>query len=99
MSLPRPCLGCGELVRGRPRCPPCTPAKRPNAQRGYGATHNRLRAELVASYHPLDPCPRCDEPLGPDPSLLDLDHTADRRGYLGLSHASCNRAAGARAKF
>src|SRR5829696_472704 len=27
---------------------------------------------------------------------LDLDHTDDRAGYLGFSHSTCNRAAGAR---
>jgi hypothetical protein len=27
---------------------------------------------------------------------LDLDHTDDRAGYLGFSHRTCNRAAGAR---
>ena len=26
----------------------------------------------------------------------DLDHTDDRRGYLGPSHEKCNRSAGAR---
>jgi hypothetical protein len=28
--------------------------------------------------------------------LWDLDHTNDRRGYLGAAHAKCNRSAGAR---
>ena len=28
--------------------------------------------------------------------VWDLDHTDDRRGYLGASHRTCNRAAGGR---
>jgi hypothetical protein len=30
---------------------------------------------------------------------FDLDHTDDRRGYLGASHARCNRVAGARKRW
>ena len=60
-------------------------------QRGYGAEHRKLRAQAIATYAPSDPCWRCLEPLGPDPSLLDLGHTDDRRGYMGLEHAACSR--------
>jgi hypothetical protein len=94
-----------------PRCPPCKAAKanasRPatrardarrgtRQQRGYDAEHDQIRAMLIATYHPTDPCWRCLEPLGPDPSVLDLGHTDDRTGYQGLEHAACNR--GARAQ-
>jgi hypothetical protein len=60
-------------------------------QRGYDSTHDRLRAALVAALDPWTPCPRCGQPLGPDPSILDLMHRQDRAGWLGLGHARCNR--------
>lgn len=64
--------------------------------RGYGIHHQRARrrvARLVASGAAF--CTRCGELLDPlDP--WDLDHTEDRRGYLGPAHQSCNRSAGAR---
>ncbi len=92
----RPCLetGCGQLVparRGVSRCPAHQRPRPSTAQRGYGPEHRRLRAQLVATYQPSDPCWRCDEPLGPDPSVLDLGHTDDRHGWTGLEHAACNR--------
>jgi hypothetical protein len=40
-------------------------------------------------------CVRCGRPLYPG-MLVDLDHTDDRRGYLGLSCRSCNRRDGQR---
>lgn len=86
--------GCPTLTTTT-RCPPHTrardAARGTSTQRGYGKEHAALRAHLVATYHPADPCPRCHLPLGPDPDLLDLMHTEDRQGYLGLGHAPCNR--------
>ena len=40
-------------------------------------------------------CARCGGWIQPG-TAWDLDHTTDRTGYLGPSHAPCNRAAGAR---
>jgi len=40
-------------------------------------------------------CVRCGRVMLPG-EALDLDHTDDRGGYLGMAHAACNRAAGAR---
>jgi hypothetical protein len=68
-------------------------ARGTRAERGYTAEHDRLRAQLVATYHPADPCARCRLPLGPNPGLLDLGHTDDRRGWRGLEHRRCNRGA------
>jgi len=39
-------------------------------------------------------CARCGEPIHPEDDW-HLDHNADRNGYLGPSHASCNLAAAA----
>jgi hypothetical protein len=91
-TLPRTCLGCGGLVRGRSRHPQCERPKAPTATRGYGSAHQRLRAALVAALDPWQPCPRCGEALGPDPDRLDLGHVdGDRSRYSGLEHRECNR--------
>ncbi len=52
-----------------------------------------IAARIVAgeTFH----CARCDEPIRPDDEW-DLDHTADRTGYLGPSHSVCNRRAGSK---
>jgi hypothetical protein len=65
--------------------------------RGYGWSHQRLRAALIAAYSPTDPCWRCGFPLGPWPQLLDLGHVdGDKTRYAGLEHRRCSRSAGAR---
>jgi hypothetical protein len=95
MSLPRACLGCGTLVRGKSRCWDCERTqdrqRGTRQQRGYTAEHDQLRAHLVAALDPWAPCPRCGHPLGPDPALLDLMHNDDRTAWLGLGHRRCNR--------
>jgi hypothetical protein len=59
--------------------------------------HKTLRKRLLADLarRPGQPCARCGLPMWPG-QLLDLDHTDDRTGYLGLSHRSCNRRDGQR---
>lgn len=90
----RRCIDCPRLTP-RSRCPEHERAKSrargTTTARGYGTEHAKLRAQLVASYSPSDPCPRCGQPLGPDPSLLDLGHTDDRTGWTGLEHRAHNR--------
>jgi hypothetical protein len=97
MALARPCLGCGRLVRGHSRCLLCRVQlerqRGTRQQRGYDATHDALRAQLVAALDPWAPCPSCGDPLGPDPARLDLMHNDDRTGWLGLGHARGNRGA------
>lgn len=70
------------------------PRKGDAKERGYGYEHRRLRAALVATIEGRH-CTRCGRALkrGDD---VDLDHTDDRLGYLGLACRSCNRAEGAR---
>ena len=57
--------------------------------------HKTLRKRLLAQLaaRPGAPCPRCGQPMH-TAQRLDLDHTDDRSGYLGLSHEACNRRAG-----
>src|SRR6266487_7141255 len=73
--------------------------------RGYGTPHRKLRDRLLAAWQPGDPCARCGQPMlyrwtldqhGRKVSAIDLGHTADRAGYVGLEHRACNRGAGAR---
>ena len=76
------------VERGR-----CHLHRRSTSQRGYGPGHQAERRRRLAMYRPSDPCPRCGAPLGAVVAELDLGHTDDRRGYTGLEHARCNRAA------
>jgi len=103
-DLPSHCLGCGgEKERiNHWYCAPCRKRKRNQSSRrspklataeqmGYGYEHQKLRQDLVAAHRPGAPCARCGQPMTDAPELLDLDHTDDRTGYLGLSHRTCNR--------
>lgn len=64
------------------------------AARGYGAEHKRTRqAAAVIVARGEATCSRCQRPIIPG-TLWDLDHTADRTGYLGPAHRRCNRSAG-----
>jgi hypothetical protein len=51
------------------------------------------RAALRHAYG--QPCSRCGLLMRPG-QALDLDHRDDGAGWLGFSHAKCNRAAGGR---
>jgi len=70
----------------------------------YGADHARARRAAAAAHQPTDPCTRCGHPLGPMGRWLHLDHSDDRRSYLGFAHGApcpwcrkrCNQSAGAR---
>lgn len=68
-----------------------TQNRAPNALRGYGREHCRLRKQLapvVALGAAV--CVRCGGLIVPgDP--WDLDHTDDRSGYNGPAHIGCNR--------
>ena len=58
--------------------------------RGYGSAHQAERVSRLSAMQDGDPCARCGGQMFHG-QALDLDHTDDRTGYLGLSHASCNR--------
>jgi len=61
-------------------------------QRGYGHKHREMRKALLPRAIGT-PCVRCGRIMhaGQD---LDLDHSDNRQGYIGFSHAHCNRKAG-----
>lgn len=64
--------------------------------RGYGATHTAERAKWAAVVEAgKAECARCHRPIMAD-DPWDLDHNDDRTGYIGPSHATCNRSAGGR---
>jgi hypothetical protein len=65
--------------------------------RGYGWTHQKIRAAMLATLVPGSPCPRCSQPMWPGLQALDLGHAdGDKTRYTGLEHAACNRRAGAK---
>lgn len=89
-----------KRVCGQPGCPTisdgprCTEHARPNANaRGYDAAHRQERAkwQLIISKTGW-PCSRCEGRIQPNDDW-HLDHTDDRDGYLGPSHARCNLSA------
>lgn len=59
-------------------------------ERGYDGAHSRARRDAIAAWEDGDPCARCAAPMYHG-EPVDLDHTDDRTGYLGLSHRACNR--------
>jgi hypothetical protein len=65
-----------------------------SAPGAYGGGHQAVRRALLSEAYGR-PCPRCGLPILPG-QPVDLGHTDDRAGYLGLEHARCNRSAGAR---
>lgn len=60
----------------------------------YDSEHRKARAAAAAQHRPSDRCARCQKPLGPMGPGLHYDHD-EHGGYLGFSHAVCNRKAGA----
>ena len=70
-------------------------------ERGLGSAHVAGKKRLLAQMRDGQPCPRCGKPMFRT-QALDRDHVIDRAkggtdGMAVLSHASCNRSAGARA--
>jgi 5-methylcytosine-specific restriction enzyme A len=104
-TLIRPCLGCKQPVRGKPRCSDCQRvaelakrAKRPDLY--SDAAERRRRARVVADHRAIvgDWCPG----WGRQPAHLSADLTADHvkevakggdpRGVLVVRCRSCNAA-------
>jgi len=103
MTLPRPCLVCGAVTAAGSYCSTHARQRQRNrdvtrgstGERGYGAEHRRERAKwakIVANGQAT--CCRCGLPI--EGGAFDLDHTAARDAYRGVSHSRCNRSAGAR---
>ena len=67
---------------------------RSRSGRRLGWQHQKLRQQMLPYAYGI-PCHFCGKPMLPG-QALDLDHTDDRASYRGMTHASCNRADGAR---
>lgn len=92
--------GCPETQAER-RCPAhrrdTERARGTRQQRGYDATHDRLRRSWAPKVERCEvKCARCDQLILPG-QTWHLDHKNDRTGYLGPSHERCNTSAGGRA--
>lgn len=89
--------GCGELVEAG-KCVAhrreYDKARGTREERGYGTEHRATRAALLPEAYGT-PCSLCGRYMFPH-HKLDLDHTADRKGYRGIVHAHCNRSDGAK---
>jgi hypothetical protein len=61
------------------------------SKRGYGTHHQAERKKWVPIVNAGDAvCTRCGRLIVAG-TAWDLDHTDDRRGYLGVAHRTCNR--------
>lgn len=62
--------------------------------RGYDADHDRVRRRYQRRMDTGEvyPCTRCHTPV--DPTDWHLDHTDDRKTWLGPAHPRCNSQAG-----
>jgi hypothetical protein len=70
--------------------------QRKTTARGYGNAHQQMRKRINAQVQRgLVCCTRCGRWIAPG-TPWDLDHSDDRNGYRGASHATCNRSAGGR---
>jgi hypothetical protein len=59
--------------------------------RGYGTRHQAERKKWIPVVNAGNAvCTRCGRPIVAG-TAWDLDHTDDRRGYLGPAHRTCNR--------
>jgi hypothetical protein len=74
--------------------------------RGYGAPHMRTRQQAFALLEDGAPCVTCGRPMAKyatetydhgrrTRSAIHWDHNKQRTGYLGFSHAHCNKQKGA----
>lgn len=98
----RVCLepGCPALT-DKPRCPAHTrdreAARGSKEDRGYGRQHQAERRRWRAIIDSTGAtCARCGAPLRRG-DAFHLDHTADRRGWLGPSCPKCNLSAAGKA--
>lgn len=94
--------GCPELS-DKPRCPAhrrqAEQARGTRQQRGYDRRHERHRAAWAPKVATgTVQCARCGKTINPGQAWHD-DHTDDRSGYLGPSHANCNDSAGGKAAW
>lgn len=89
----RACAICGAPTITGSRCTRHPLERGTTTQRGYGSDHQRLRAQLdpiVMAGHTRCAHPDCGQLINTADDW-DLGHNADRTGYLGPMHATCNR--------
>jgi hypothetical protein len=97
--MPRkPATACANRTCPNLRpCPDHHVARASRQERGYDRRHERLRERLKPAVEAgAKNCARCGQQILPGQEWA-LDHTDDRAGYLGPSHATCNNRAGGQA--
>lgn len=93
---PRRCRRCGDPTPSRRRqfCDACRPPQksRPGTtQRGYGHSHQKLRAELAPEVSTgRVECSRCGSFIAPGSPWVLARNPEDRSQYAGPAHRSCH---------